>query len=141
MNQEPSDIEAWVKATKKEWLSKLINLEPGTQQGTIDETEAVIGFKFPMEMRALYLVVNGFKDCAWTKGMISLWPMARIQEEYHLCRDKNFVGFCDYLINSHAVGFFKDKSGIYKSYDEFNPVTQCFIQAIELINKDADDLI
>jgi hypothetical protein len=141
MNHSLFEIEAWVEATKKEWLSKQIKLEPGAQPGTIDDTEAVADFKFPIEMRALYLVVNGFKDCDMTEGMISLWPMERVQEEYHLCGDKNFVGFCDYLINSHAVGFYKGRPGIFKSYDEFNPIADSFFQAMELMNKDAEDLI
>jgi hypothetical protein len=141
MNQPPIDIDVWVQGIKETWLSKLINFEAGASSEAIASTESVVGFQFPMEMTALYRVVDGFKDCAWTKGMISLWPMERIREEYARCRDKNFVGFCDYLINSHAVGFFKDRLGIYKSYDEFNSVADSFVQTIELINQDSDDLI
>ena|SRR5579863_7684184 len=140
MNQS-FELDTWVEATKKEWLSKLIKLEPGALPEAIRLTEVAVEFGFPKEMRALYQAVDGFKDSDWTRGMISLWPMERIREEYARNRDPNFVGFCDYLISSHAVGFYKGRPGIYKSYDEFNPIADTFMQVIELINRNADDLI
>ena len=140
MNQS-FDLDTWVEATKKEWLSMLINLQPGVSRETIATVEAAVGFPFPEAMRMLYQAVNGFKDCAWTQGMISLWPMERILEEYKTNGDSNFVGFCDFLISSHMVGFYKDRPGVYKSYDEFNPIADTFEQAIELINLNSDDLI
>ena len=83
--------------------------------------------------------------------MFSIWPMQRIVDEYldQLSRSqgassylqehaKIFVGFCDYLINCHQIGFFKDHLGIYKSYDEFNPIAQSFVETLELINKDSE---
>lgn len=106
---ESVDLQSWAEAVKREWLSKLIKIEPGATPESIAETEAAVSFSFPEDMRALYLMVDGFKDWDWTEGMISVWPMDRIREEYEINRDRNFVGFCDYLINSHAVGFYKDR--------------------------------
>jgi hypothetical protein len=115
-----------------------LQLESGARLEDIEATELCIGFTFPPDMKELYQVVNGFKNWGWTKNMISVWPMERIREEYGTSRDKIFIGFCDYLINSHCVGFFKDRSGIYKSYDEFNPIAESFKEAIDLINTGSD---
>ncbi|MBN9385451.1 MAG: hypothetical protein J0H74_32155 [Chitinophagaceae bacterium] len=135
------DFHAWATATKKEWLSKSIKLERGASPEAIVLAEAATSFSFPTEMRILYQLVDGFNNWDWTEGMISLWPMQRIREEYKLNENPNFVGFADFLINSHTIGFYKDRPGIYKSYDEFNPIADNFIHVIELINRNADDLI
>jgi hypothetical protein len=140
MNQS-FDFCNWVEAAKKGWLSIPIKIQPGVPRELIATVEAAIGFSFPDDMRALYQVVNGFKDGDWAQGMIFLWPMEQIREEYKMNGDPNFVGFCDFLINSHAVGFHKARPEIYKSYDEFNAIAHTFIQVINMINRNSDDLI
>jgi len=135
------DLHVWAVATRKEWLSQSIKLEPGALLEAIALTETAVGYTFPTEMQILYQFVDGFNNWDWTEGMISLWPMLRIREEYKTNGNPNFVGFADFLINSHTIGFYKDRSGVYKSYDEFNPIADNFIQVIELINRNADDLI
>jgi hypothetical protein len=135
------DFHSWAAVTKKDWLSRSIKLEPGARPEEIALTEEAVDFAFPTEMQVLYQLVDGFNNWDWTEGMISLWPMQRIREEYKVNRNSNFVGFADFLINSHSIGFHKDRPGIYKSYDEFNPIADTFSQVIALINRNADDLI
>jgi hypothetical protein len=132
------DNSHWAHSVKDLWLLSGLNLEFGTQVEDMECTESFVGFKFPPDMKELYQLVNGFKDWDSNKSTISIWPMVRIRDEYETSRDKNFVGFCDYLINSHCIGFFKGRSGIYKSYDEFNPIAPSFSEAINLINNDSD---
>ena len=97
------------------------------------------------------MITDGFKEWDWRPNMFSIWPLQRIIDEYLEQRSKsattlpyrqeqseNFVGFCDYLINSHQIGFLKDRIGVYKSYDEFNPIAESFREILLLINKDAD---
>ena len=108
----------------------------------IEATELAVGIEFPAEMKELYRVVNGFRNYDMdTDSMISIWPTERIREEYLGGKDKNFVGFCDFLICSHMIGFFKDRKGIYKEYDELNPIAESFRQVVDFINNNPDVLI
>ena len=139
MQQSPIDNTPWVQATRSLWLKRDLKLEPGVSIAEIEFTELEVGFQFPSDMKDLYRVVNGFKE--WdmdADSMISIWPMERIREEYNASSDKNFVGFCDFLINSHAIGFCKDRNGIFKCYDAFNPISETFVQAIDLINTSSE---
>jgi hypothetical protein len=72
--------------------------------------------------------------------MISIWPLDRISREYG--RYENFVGFGDYLINSHVYGFLKDQQGVFKNYDlaKSTPekIAETFEEAVSLINLNSD---
>ena len=115
---------------------------PGATIAIIESTEADLGFRFPSDMKDLYRVVNGFKDCDMdVSSMISIWPMERIREEYIAGNDKNFIGFCDWLIFSHSIGFFKGRMGIFKCYDELNAIAETFRQVIDMINNDSELLV
>jgi hypothetical protein len=141
MNHLSINDNYWVQVTKSLWLSKGIKLEPGAKIEDIESTEAAVGVSFPLDMKELYKVVNGFENWDWTPGMISVWPMERIREEYLISDDKNFVGFCDFLINSHCIGFLKEQTGIHKRYDGHYPIdriAESFKETIGLINSDSD---
>lgn len=133
-----------------QWKTEQIQLNPPATLDTIKKAEDIVNYTFPPDFRELYLIADGYKDWDWRTNMFSLWPLQRIIDEYlellsvnsSTTQDqhdpkKNFIGFCDYLINSHQIGFIKNRTGIYKSYDESNPIAQSFIEALELINKDA----
>ncbi|MBL1219467.1 hypothetical protein JET18_01380 [Chryseobacterium sp. L7] len=73
--------------------------------------------------------------------MFSMWPLARILEEYHNENDKSFIVFADYLINSHHIGFVKGKKGVFKNSGAATElIADTFSEAIFLINLDADIL-
>lgn len=100
--------------------------------------EARIDFQFPPDFRELYQKVNGFEDFDWNIHMFSLWSLDRIAKEYQKDDDDNYVGFFDYLINSHSIGFFKSEKGVYKSYSHVESIATTFKEAIELINTNSD---
>ena len=135
----------------EQWKAERIQLNPPATLEAIRRAEEITGYTFPSDFKKLYLVADGFKDWDWRSNMFSLSPLQRIIDEYleQLSRSrsaspyqqeqaKDFVGFCDYLINSHQIGFLKNRNGVYKSYDEFNPIAQSFSEALSLINKDAE---
>jgi hypothetical protein len=137
--------------TIEQWKVEQIQLNPPATLDEIKQAEETVNYTFPPDFKELYLKVNGFKDWDWRPNMFSLWPLQRIIDEYleELSRNsgkppfqnehaRNFVGFCDYLINSHQIGFFKNRPGVYKSYDEFNAIAQSFNEALQLINSDSD---
>ena len=127
----------WTDDILQQWKSEAISLNPPSSINDIEETEKNIEFNFPKQFKELYLLVDGFKASDWRTNMFSIWPISRIIEEYKLNENKNFIGFADYLINSHQIGFFKDKDGIYKDYDGSNPIAETFEECIKLINSDA----
>ncbi|MCJ7933342.1 MAG: SMI1/KNR4 family protein [Chryseobacterium sp.] len=126
---------------KEKWASENIKLNPPAPIHSIKATEEIFGFRFPDDFKKFYLKLDGFADWDWTKNMFSIWPLARILEEYHNENDKNFIVFADYLINSHQIGFVKGKKGIFKNSNETHElIADTFTEAILLINSDADIL-
>ena len=91
-------------------------MNPGASPDLISDVEAGIGFTFPAGFRELYTGVNGFADYDWRENMFSIWPLERILEEYISCNDSSFIGFSDFLIHSHAIGFVKTQPGVFKKY-------------------------
>jgi len=123
------------------WTNEKIKLSPPATIEEIKVTEKTLSFQFPNDFKEFYLKINGFLDWDWTKNMFSIWPLARIIEEYNKESDKSFIVFADYLINSHHIGFVKGENGVFKNSGakpEF--VTGSFTEAISLINLDKDIL-
>lgn len=120
----------------RQWKHEKIQLNPGASPDLISEVEASIGFTFPAGFKELYIEVNGFSDYDWRENMFSIWSVERILEEYINCDDSSFIGFSDYLIHSHAIGFVKTQPGVFKRYggDEYLFVAASFLDAIKLIN-------
>ena len=120
------------------WKSENVELNGPASIESIAEAERTLNFTFPSDFKDLYLKADGFKNYDWQANMYSIWPIDRIITEYKENNIENFVGFCDYLLNCHQIGFRKDRLGIYKSYDEFNPIAQSFEEALLLINSDSN---
>lgn len=128
----------WTEKIIRQWIEEQIELNPGASLEKLRQTEEAVDFLFPAQFNELYLLVNGFKDNDWRVNMFSIWPLDTIVEEYHSKKDKNFVGFSDFLINSHQIGFTKDRSGIFKYYTTPEYIADTFEQALLLINTDLD---
>lgn len=126
---------------KETWTSENIKLSPPATPELIQKTEEIIEFQFPNDFKEFYLQLDGFVDWDWTKNMFSIWPLARIQEEYHHENDKSFIVFADYLINAIQFGFVKGKHGVFKNSSETHEwIADTFSEAIFLISSDADIL-
>lgn len=131
----------WTAKIIKLWKSQKIDFSPPATIEAINTTEEIINFQFPDDFKEFYLKLDGFEDWDWTKNMFSIWPLARIVEEYHNESDKSFIVFADYLINSHHIGFIKGQAGVFKNYGmppEF--IADTFTEVISLINSDANIL-
>lgn len=124
----------------QQWETEKIEQNTGASTDSLIALEHSIGFLFPEDFKALYSHVNGFKDYEWKVNMFSVWSLERILNEYNDCDDKNFIGFSDFLINSHHIGFHKTQAGIFKSYsaNEYTWISDSFLHAIQLINTNAD---
>ncbi len=134
-------IQLRIDTIKETWISENIKLSPPATTEDIKAVEEILDFQFPDDCKELYLKLDGFADWDWTKNMFSIWPLARILEEYHNESDKSFIVFADYLINSHHIGFVKEKNGIFKNTDKIPvKIADTFSEAIFLINSDADIL-
>lgn len=127
--------EIWTDKVIKEWQANGIKLHPGLTLSEIRSAEQILHFEFPPDFIELYQKVNGFRDLGWNVHMFSFWPLGKIIEEYKADDDKDFVGFCDFLINSHSIGFLKDDFVIYKSYDRRQKIAGTFKEVVLMINK------
>jgi len=137
------EINTWTNNVVDLWKTQNIKLGEGASSSTIEKTEQYLSVKFPESFRELYKKVNGFKEMDWNEHMFCVWSLDRIIEEYNYKRYPDFIGFCDFLINSHWIGFVKDQSGVFKRYDlkgYSNPekIADNFEDAIEMINTSAD---
>ncbi len=131
-------ISSWTDEAIAIWKANKTKLQDGISINKISEFEKLLEFKFPADFIDLYQKVNGFEDCDWNEHMFSLWSLERILKEYQEDDNENYIGFCDYLISSHSIGFFKADKLIYKSYEQIEPIANTFEKAIKLINSNSD---
>jgi hypothetical protein len=127
----------WAIGIERFWLEQGIPLEPGVPEAYIRQTAKDLGVEFPDAFIALYKRINGFTINNWNPGMFVIWPLERMLEKHVIEKDKDFVGFSDYLICSHIIGFREDRAGIWKNYDLHEAVCATYEETIELINEDS----
>jgi hypothetical protein len=128
----------WINDAISTWQKEGVKLRPGVLETYIAEMEPWLGFTFPQDFYEFYKVVNGFEGHESNQEMFSLWSLETLWEEYSGSEDTEFIGFCDYLINSHQIGFIKGKPGIYKDYSRIEKVADSFREFIELLNTGSD---
>jgi hypothetical protein len=131
-------ILSWIDEAISLWRINNVKLQDGVLLIKITEFEKRLGFKFPLDFLELYQKVNGFEDFEWDKNMFSLWSLDRILKEYQEDADNNCVGFCDYLISSHTIGFSKFDNQIYKYYSKPELIASTFKEAIGLLNSNSE---
>jgi hypothetical protein len=132
-------MKEWVQDLISKWTSEGIKLGSNTSLTDIRSVEAHLDFVFPEDFKDFYLSVDGFSDLDWQEHMFTLWPLEMIIGEYNDSKDKDFIGFCDFLIASNNIGYRKSKPGVFKIYptineEEVEPVAQSFKEIIEMIN-------
>jgi hypothetical protein len=133
----------WVQTVVSKWKTEGVKINDGASLTDIEALESALDFKFPYDFKDFYLAINGFKDLDWQEHMFYFWPLERILEEFNESLDKNVVGFCDFLIASHYIGFMKNRVGIFKLYStwhnaEEKPIAQTFEEVVAMINSSSD---
>jgi len=131
---------SWVDQAISIWIRNQIKLNSGASLDKIFEVERLLDFKFSQDFIELYGKANGFVDFDWNEHMFSLWSLERIVKEYQEDDDDNYIGFCDYLINSHTIGFYKSDRRIYKYYDAPGMIAESFEEFISLLNSNDEVL-
>jgi hypothetical protein len=132
------EILSWTDQAILLWKEKSIKLNAGLSQNEIAEFEKLLNFTFPQDFIELYQKVNGFEDFEWNNELFSLWSLDRISKEYQEGNSEKYIGFCDYLINSHNIGFLRTDNRVYKNYDHSNPIADNFKDIIILINSNSE---
>jgi hypothetical protein len=135
-------MENWIQDALNLWELSDTKLNPPASISEIEKAEEILKFKFPEDFKQLYLIVNGFKDLDWQKHMFCFWHLDLIIEEFENSSDKNFIGFCDFLLSSYMIGFVKNQAGIFKSYDylENNRIADTYQEVVGMINSSADTI-
>jgi len=141
MQNTSEKINTWADDIIGYWRSKKITLSKGASLEEISNTGKKLGFDFPQSFKVLYQKVDGFGNGDWNEAMIAIWSLERIEEESG--RYPDFIGFGDFLINSHVYGFLKNQPGIFKNYDLADTgvpekIADTFEEAIDLINSNSD---
>jgi hypothetical protein len=134
------DLDAWTENVISLWKDKEIKLERGASLTAIDQVEKIIGFQFSESFKNLYLKVNGFRNLDSDDNMFSIWPIEKIKEEYLLDTNKNFIGFCDYMIFSYCIGFLKNSDGVFIDHKQMDPIAPTFEESLDLINSNSSRL-
>ncbi len=133
-------MENWVDVVFKKWDSEGVKINNGASVDAIKAVEEKLNFGFPDDFKAFYQKINGFKDLDWQQHMFCFWPLEVIVEEFEAADDKDFIGFCDFLLASHCIGYRRNSKGVYKHYFEEAPIAQTFEQVVGMINS-SNDLI
>jgi len=129
-------MEGWIEKALSMWSDNETKLNPPASLNTLSNAEAILGYSFPSDFKALYLIANGFEDYEWQQHMFSFWSLERIIEESAQFENQDFIGFCDFLICSSFIGFHKNRPGIYKYYDcvDEHPIADSFAEVVHKIN-------
>jgi hypothetical protein len=127
----------WINEALNFWKAENVKLSPPASLEQIRQVEEIVGYTFPQDFVDLYLRVDGFRDWHTLENLFSVYPLQKIVKEFEANQNSNFVPFCDYLICSHEIVFWKDRQGIFKSYEDEIPICQTFEEAILLINIDS----
>lgn len=128
----------WINDAILTWQKEGIKLRPGALETYIAEMEPWLGFTFPQDFYEFYKVVNGFERHESNQEMFSLWSLETLWEEYSGSKDTEFIGFCDYMINSYQFGYLKSQPGIYRNAIGYEKVADSFKEFIELLNTDSE---
>lgn len=134
-------MDNWIQKVLTKWQTEGVKLNPPATIAGIERAEAVLNFKFPPDFKIFYLQANGFEGLDWQEHMFTLWPLEMIIEEYNDDTNKNFIGFCDFLLASHFIGFNKNRTGVFKSnvYPEDGEfIAQTFEDVVGMINSNND---
>lgn len=131
---------SWIEETIEQWEIDGVELNEGASTEAIKHAEEILNFSFPSQFRQLYTKINGFKNMDWIENVFSFWPIERILEEYKESENKDFIGFADYSLDVHQIGFVRAEEGVFKYSN--NPVkfANTFEEAIKLINSDDESI-
>ena len=115
-----------------------IKIAKGASVQELKELEQSTNFVFPSDFKEYYSLSNGFLDWDMANAF-TLWPTERIISEYRDDYNINpdFITIADYLINCHSYGYIKGKEGIFKDYDEVNPICKNFNEFLGLLITDS----
>lgn len=138
MEQEnDKQIAEWVDSVERTWKGWDVKLNKGASEAEIVKVELVTGIVLSPAMEQLYKRVNGFLDWNMSDNMFSIWSLDRICEQYIELNEEEFVGFSDYMIMAHFIGFIKGREGVFKDYERSEAIAGSFMEAIDLINCDS----
>jgi cell wall assembly regulator SMI1 len=126
--------DTWIQDAIKNWEADNTNLNAGSDLNSIISLEKALGIKLPADFKEFYLIVDGFKNLSVNNNLFCIWPIEKIATDYVAFHDKNFIGFCDYLMDSHWIGFHKTSEGVFNDFDLEKPITGTFKEFIKFIN-------
>jgi hypothetical protein len=129
----------WIQNAIKYWKSEKTELSPGTDLNSVISLEKDIGIKLPIDFVEFYQIVNGFKNLGVNNNLFCIWSIEKIRADYTISYDKEFIGFGDYMMASHEIGFFKNIDGVFNDYDLEKPLTNSFKEFIHFINSPLTD--
>jgi len=134
-------MEDWIKEAIAFWDECEVKMNPPATAADFEKAEAILSFSFPDDFKALYSVVNGFDGYESQEYMFSFWSLDRIIEEFVESENKNIIGFCDFLIMSHVIGFKRNTVGIFNDYSiDYVPIALTFMDAIGMINSGSREI-
>jgi hypothetical protein len=132
-------ISTWIQDAIKHWESDKTELSSGADLDSIIFLEKEVRIKLPADFAEFYRSVNGFESLCVNSNLFYLWSIEKILANYKNSEKKNFIGFCDYMIASHTIGFFKNLEGVYNEFDLEIPITTSFKEFIKFINSPLTD--
>jgi hypothetical protein len=130
----------WIQNVIGKWTAERVKLNPPVSIAELESTESILNFKFPNDFKEFYLQANGFYGLDWQEHMFTFWPLEMIVDEFKGSTNNNFIGFCDFLLASHYIGFNRNRPGIFKSYriEDGEQIADTFEEIVSLINSNSE---
>jgi hypothetical protein len=120
------------------WKRLGLKTNGGADLDAIQALEDHVNFRFPTDFKAYLLQVNGMVDFEWDKEMISFWSIDRMRREFDEVPSTP-VCFADFLISSHAYGFYPNEEKVYTNYGP-DSIANSFTEFIDLYLNDGSKL-
>ncbi len=112
-----------LEKVKQHWLSENIALAPLPGQAELDVQLPSLGVRPTNEIRRLFSTLNGFADDDMDSECFAFWRLQRMVDENSRqgMKDRRYVHFADFLIDSHTYAFRQTESdsvAIYCHYTD-----------------------
>ena len=130
----------WIQNVIGKWTAERVRLNPPVSIAELESTESILNFKFPNDFKEFYLQATGFYGLDWQEHMFTFWPLEMIVDEFKGSTNNNFIGFCDFLLAIHYIGFNRNRPGIFKSYriEDGEQIADTFEEIVSLINSNSE---
>lgn len=107
-----------LERVRSHWVSENLGLACPLNRDALFERLLTVGVRATPEVLEVFSTLNGFAEDDMDSECLSFWTVDKIVRENQLgwVKDRHYVHFADFLIDSHTYAFKIDDSGSTSVY-------------------------